>query len=110
MVIEAEDLNPSRNPSRMAEPVIGPGSARTAWLAPQDDGSEVSRPIQPKAIARLVRAPARGADQPGADHQCRRPVNEDRHCQLREAARGAGASAGTLRGKSCIRPQQASDG
>jgi hypothetical protein len=70
-----------------------------------NDGSDTAKLKQT-----LVRAPARGADQPGADYQCRRPVNDDRHDHLREAARGAGASAGTLRGKSCIRPQQASDG
>ena len=37
-------------PSRLAEPVIGPRFARTRWLAPQDDGFDISVPTQLEAI------------------------------------------------------------
>ena len=42
---------PAAHPSRLAEPVIGPRFARTRWLAPQDDGSEMSVPLPPGLAA-----------------------------------------------------------
>src|SRR5260370_21961483 len=42
---------PAAHPSRLAEPVLGPRFARTRWLPPQDDGSQISVPLPPRLAA-----------------------------------------------------------